>query len=330
MRITAPLLILAATTATAAPVDPTFVPEQATWVLHVDVTGIQQSKAMGAGDADWLEREINEKIFEEFGEQAHAEFHDLTLFGIETEEEYGGLRVRGTADVGWLVRTLEMATDDLTRSVAPDGSVVYAFDEGDEVGQIRIVVPQVQRQHDAEIAPWQLEVAPSDDALVQLLVPPTRRSPLLDNVPDGALVFIATDDLASIAGEDAGPASHLFSSTRSFTLVVLEEGDHIVASASAECADDRTASDLGAMLTGLLAMARLADPEDQEQRAMLDLLSNVLVSVDGNNINAEFRIAGDQFADILRSMDISGESNGDGNGSVDVRINVSTDDENDR
>lgn len=330
MRTTAALALLAATTATAAPIDPTFVPEHATWVLHVDVTGIQQSQAMGADHAGWLEREINEKIFEEFGEQAHAEFHDLTLFGIESEDEFGGLRLRGTADVSWLVRTLEMATDDLTRSVAPDGSVVYAFDEGDEVGQIRIVVPQVQRQNDAEIAPWTLEVAPNDDALIQLLVPPTRPSPLLDNVPDGALVFIATDDLASIAGEDAGPASHLFSSTRSFSLVVLEEGDSIVASARAECADDRTAGDLGAMLTGLLAMARLASAEDEEQQAMLDLLSNVLVSVDGNRIKAEIRVPGDQFADILRSMDISGESNGDGNGSVDVRINVRTDGENDR
>jgi hypothetical protein len=335
-RTPAPILatLALASASLATPLDPSWAPDDASWLVHVDVDQLMRSRLVesmlgeGRTVADMIHDEVDiefeelEEIDEAFPrELMHAwmnrnldlerDLHAITIFGRLDRNEPDGFILETSVAIDQIVA--QMQPIDEVEAVQGRNLTIVAI-ESDEA-----------RAHDADDGEWTRLIAAivpnpatagrtvvmgeSIEQIVSTLDRHTRRAPLrqgpawADPSP-GTMLFMYADPRIADLG-DAGGHAHLVRKARSVLVEYGELGDELFATVEIEAAQAADAQNMMAVGQGMLAMGRLVLAGEPEMQAVLPLLNGLRLETDaaGTTVRATFRMDTARFAETVRALE---------------------------
>ncbi len=332
-------LALAALTTTSAaalatPLDRSWAPDDASWLVHVDVDQLMRSRLIeamvGEGHtiADVIQDEVDvefeelEQLDEEFPrELMHAwlnrnldlerDLHAVTLFGRLDREEPDALILETSGAIDDIVAQMEPI--DQVDAIQGKGLTIVAIegmhppahqpDDGQWTRLIAAIRPN------AATGGRTVVMAESIEEIATLIDRHDRRRPLSRGPAwaepsPGATLFIYADPRIADLGH-AGGHAQLVQKAESVLVEMGEFGDEFFATLEIDTPQVADAQNMLAVGNGMIAMARLVLAGEPQGQAVLPLLNGLRLAVgpDGTTVRASFRMDIAAFADTLHELD---------------------------
>lgn len=297
--------------AAASPFDASLVAADAEWVVHVDLEAVLASK-MGAflmdhADDFGAEMEHLDQFKEQFGIDPFQAIYGVTVYGSGEPGDDPIIVLVGSQDIA---NAMDKATEQENSPVAKtlrgfsvDGELEIAVFEGRGGVAAYIISEDVDLVDDGSkvITGQRSNLA---DAKWGRLRPVDGKGTLV-------LVSVAGEinDFVNGHGADMGPAGAFLDGAQGFSATIAELGGDVTISVGMTAADEKKASGLSQMMTGLVTMARglmqmqVEDEDFQQMKQFAGLLDGLNIGVDGRDVSLSFSYDVDALIELIQHAD---------------------------
>jgi len=299
-------LALLSPLAAADDLDPSRVPADARWLVHVDLSAALESELFAGlqrleGDLDFEGEEWDE-IRNELGIDPRTDLHSVTVFGVTDDPEEAVIQIDTNV-------VAEQALDALKlhmRSTAMNqgGAQIHRWQDPDGGGDT-IYSHLAKRKGSNDRL---LMVSPEPDALqgaVAVLRGDARS--LADggthgvgHPRPGAFIFVsASDMLSEILEREAD--SHVAKFVQAAQVQIGEHGGNTFAHIAVKTGNRSEAQQIAQVLQGALALAGLMGQSEPELAAALPMLTSIKFEADDEQLSLHFERPTGEILDFLES-----------------------------
>lgn len=295
----AAIALVATQTVHAEEFDAKLIPAESKWLVHVDADGLQKTDTWKHINARISTMPgIQQKIgqFEKMIDiKVPDDIHDVSIFGTDFGGENAGVIIHSNAKAERL-KTLVSLNETSAINVI-GGQTIYSWDDkgkqtfGGFSGESRVVISQ---NRDLVIAAL--------DVLSGKLEGMKADSSLAHGKGAGAFLYIAGDGLADLPVAKEIPA-HIVKKITAGWVSLGEANNQLTVHTELSAADPETAKQIRSSVDGLVAMVNLGlanqeNPNEQD-KMVLDLLSHISTSLQGNNVQVDWSISTETAGKII-------------------------------
>ncbi|MFT3787991.1 MAG: hypothetical protein QM770_17775 [Tepidisphaeraceae bacterium] len=286
-----------ASTASAQPFEPARVPDEVSWVVHVDVEQVSTSSLWKTLESTLRENaRLGAKLQQverAVGVKLPGDVQDVTVFGTYADEVSYALVVRSHADHERLATLASL--NPTYRKETASGRKIHRWQDG-------------RGEHVASFATSGELVLSGDEALLDTTLDLLEHKPgaksLEGQIPftpkptDAVTVYLGGSALGAITARDKG-ASIFTRPMRCVFLTAHEAGDQVVIDGNVLATDARSAELLRNVVEGFRSLAVLASksdaPIEEKARKAGEMLDRFKSSVQNDRIDFEWTLPTDMI-----------------------------------
>lgn len=291
MRCTMMATILGACPlALAGPLEVGLIPDDADWVVHVDMERVAHSKLMGSLPCALEMNDAMEHIHE-VGINPDEDVYSLTVYGWDKlENEHGVLIMDGSEKLStalWdMAKKHELTIED------EQGRTYFTAQEDDEPLVFRLT------EHGDGT---RVVVAHNRDEVDAAAARHGGHAKVIGDGPsEGSLVFVSALNIGELLPENhSEPHSTLVKAAEGLLIELSEHDDRIAGRMQMAIADTERTRDIAQMLQGVLAFGRMAMRDNEDLKPLAELASNVLISEENSQIKVAFDVPIDLVCSVL-------------------------------
>ncbi len=282
----------------ADPYDPKQIPEDAKFVLHVDLDGLQGSKIWDAIHQKLMANPDFQAGISQMetvtGVQFPQNMHDLTLYGRVPGDEAGVILVHAKGDQN-KVMTVIQGLPDYSSVGYGDYTIVSWTDKGKKL------FGSFQKDDLVVIAHSQENVQSALDVLAGKSPAVKAESPLAAGAAKGQLIYAGAKDIPSL-NKDKNP---VLGQMDSGWLSITEKGEDESVQADIQAKTPEAADQMKKMLDGALAMvgvAASAENADPNTKLAAQATQTLNTRVDGKHLIADWAIPATLAQSFIEQM----------------------------
>lgn len=298
------VLCTAAAVASGAPLDPKQVSEQATWLVHLDVDAMRESRVVQQAYGKYLELNPEAekqlaKLRQQFGFELKKDLHGITLYGsrlAKLGKDDGVLLIHADLNRSTAESLVRLGAD--YRASAYQGYELHRWTESKDKPDAHVMFGTFCKSDLVLIGSSEREVKAALDVLDGRTASLAgTAAPLAAALPEGAVVVARARGLAEAELPFKSP---LVTQSETFSLVVGERNGESFAEARLLTKSPQTAEQVKAIVEGLRAMGELQRSSDQ---GFVRLLGKLKANVNDKAVDVEWRAAADEvWTQLLKEM----------------------------
>lgn len=266
------------------------VPENARWVVHLDMEKFVATGLYGSLEKDGKIHIKTRDLDRSLKMDLTKDVKDVTLFGLGPNEKDIVIAVAGKLDKAGIIAMIE--ADEGHETTAYGSYTLYSSGD-DECGAFindSLVVFSENRGAIEKVLDTAGGKAKNFSG--------TALSTSLKSVPDGAFLGGVLPDLSGL-GKEIGRSKVLEKASGLF-FMAQEKGENLKVSLQVTADTPESAKDMSDVVQGLIAMARLGGREG-EMAKIASLLDGLQVKLDGKVLRLDFERPSKEIADLISS-----------------------------
>jgi len=297
----------AAGSAWAGQLETAWIPEDPSFVVHIDVEQLRETRLGQILLEDEFELGITQargEVMSEIGVDPATELNGVTVYAIGPDIEAATVLLHTTDKIDALIEALGEREDELDGygAFTKRGRTIHSWDKDGEEPVYAHVMPLDEDR--LVVVSQKLERVMS---AVDVIEGEERnfadaRSPGLALKPDrDALLYAEFGALAEIPGLD--PASEILQHSQAIQAQLREVGEHLRFDFLVDAGSEERAGDISDVLTGTIALGRLIASDDPDLAFLKDLTRGLTVKAKGTRIAASLKCKIEALLAIIGAMD---------------------------
>ena len=260
----------------AASLKTSIIPEDAQWVLHIDIEKFTSTKLFEL----LMEKEGvkafkgKDKMIEKLGIDPLKDLTGITLFGSGQAEKNAVVSITGNLDKDHLISLVKQAKDN--KEIKHGKHTIFQWENnqfGTFVNDNMLIIGRAE-----DMVRNALDVI----AGKQKNIKKTKLMSYLEEVPRGAIIQAVVDDISSVAGKNK---PMILQKTGMAFFMAMEKNESLNLKLKMTTDTAETAKNIGQIINGFTAMARMqVQGKEEIKDQALKLLDALNVSVKGNVI----------------------------------------------
>ncbi len=276
----------------AGPLDPSHVPEGATWTVHVDLESLLES-SLGEMVMAEAQGDLEIEELDQFGIDPFSDLFGFTAYGTGEDERSIVAIVEGSDSLENIIAALEEEAGDAYSRIRSGGRTVHAIEDGDQ--SIFAVFEDGAGGRTRVILSTNLD---NIDASVAQLGQRNGASFLDGKEPRaGAFIYVCAAEIPH-AGE-GHPASNLLKDAGGMMLEIGEHRGGMFIDASLETGNAENANMLMQAVRGVQAMAGMMAGGDPELQQYVGVINNLNLNVRDDVVSASLQIEMDTIHALM-------------------------------
>lgn len=291
ITLTILMALLLSTVARAETLKKNIVPEDASWVIHLDLEQLLGSRffthLMGA--EEWAEVESkNAQFAKKFRINLLKDLKAVTVYGKGHDEETAVACITGRFDKDHLLDLLGMSDE---HKEIPYGNYTMHNWDGDEygafVGNNLVVITKTEAglKHALDVISGKAENITGSAA-----------GDILDRTPSDSLLTAVARNISELLDREKDEHSAILKKAQAAMLHLSERGDDMVMGAEVAASSAKDANNIEQMLKGLRAML---DLYRDDLPAGIDLPEDINISRAGNSVRVEMSYPAEKLLKLI-------------------------------
>ncbi len=307
MRV-APLalaLLLLSPLATADDLDPSRVPADARWLVHVDLAAALQSELFAGlqeleSDLDFNGEDWDE-IRNELGIDPREDLHSVTIFGVTDDPEEAVIQIDTTVRAEQALDALKLHLQ--ATAINGAGAQLYRWQDPDGGDTMYSHLAKRKGSNDRLLMVSSVQAALAESVRVLRGEAPSMAdsgSHSLGTPRPGAFVFVsASEILSELLAREAD--SHVARFVQAAEVQIGENGGNTFAHIAVKTGNRSEAQQIAQVLQGALALAGLVGQQEPELAAALPMLSSIQFKAEGERLTLHFERPTGELLEFLES-----------------------------